>query len=104
MAMRLGALESVECIKIEGKAKYTFPYRTAIRFDFPARGGMPPMKLFWYDRLKAQPEIDGVPGGEPIGDKDINGSISTAAFSSATKAWSRPAATASARAWSRRRG
>jgi predicted dehydrogenase len=66
---------SVECIHIEGKAKYTFPYRTAIRFDFPARGAMPPVKVFWYDRLKAQPKIDGVPEGELLGDQDINGSL-----------------------------
>jgi predicted dehydrogenase len=75
MAMRLAAPASVECIELEGKAQYTFPYRTAIRFDFPARGSMPPLKLFWHDRLKAQPKIDGVPEGELIGDKDINGSL-----------------------------
>jgi len=66
---------SVECIHIEGKAKYTFPYRTAIRFDFPARGAMPPVKVFWYDRMKEQPKIAGVPEGEQLGDKDINGSL-----------------------------
>jgi predicted dehydrogenase len=75
MAMRLGAPTSVECIKLEGKAKFTFPYRTAIRFDFPARGAMPPVKLFWYDRVTAQPKIEGVPEGELLGDKDINGSV-----------------------------
>jgi predicted dehydrogenase len=66
---------SVECIHVEGKAKYTFPYRTAIRFDFPARGAMPPVKVFWYDRMKEQPKIAGVPEGEMLGDKDINGSL-----------------------------
>ncbi len=75
MAMRLSAPTSVECIKVEGKAKYTFPFRNAIRFDFPARGAMPSLKLFWYDRLKAQPKFDGVPEGELLGDKDINGSL-----------------------------
>ncbi len=69
MALRLTAPTSVECIKLEGKAKYTFPYRTAIRFDFPARGAMPPVKIFWYDRLTAQPKFDGVPEGELLGDK-----------------------------------
>ena len=66
---------SVECIKMEGKSKYTFPYRVVIRFDFPARGSMPPVKLFWYDRMLAQPKIEGVPEGELLGDKDINGSL-----------------------------
>lgn len=75
MAMRLASPTSVECIKLEGKAKYTFPYRTAIRFDFPARGAMPPLKLFWYDRLLAQPKFEGVPEGELLGDQDINGSL-----------------------------
>jgi len=75
MAMRLANPASVECIKLEGKAKYTFPYRTALRFEFPARGAMPALKLFWYDRLTAQPKIEGVPEGESIGDEDINGSL-----------------------------
>lgn len=77
MALRLHTVAptSVECIHIEGKAKYTFPYRTAIRFDFPARGAMPPVKVFWYDRMKEQPKIAGVPEGEQLGDKDINGSL-----------------------------
>jgi predicted dehydrogenase len=75
MAMRLTSPTSVECIKLEGKSKYTFPAQTAIRFDFPARGAMPVLKLFWYDSLKAQPKFPGVPEGESIGDKDINGSL-----------------------------
>jgi predicted dehydrogenase len=75
MAMRLTMPTSVECIKLEGKAKYTFPYRTAIRFDFPERPGFPALKLFWYDRMTAQPQFDGVPEGQLLGDKDINGSL-----------------------------
>lgn len=75
MALRLANPTSVECIKLEGKARYTFPYRTAIRFDFPARGAFPPVQVFWYDRMTAQPKIEGVPEGELLGDKDINGSL-----------------------------
>jgi hypothetical protein len=36
---------------------------------------MPPLQLFWYDRMKAQPKFEGVPEGELLGDKDINGSL-----------------------------
>ncbi|HWB99051.1 MAG TPA: Gfo/Idh/MocA family oxidoreductase [Bryobacteraceae bacterium] len=75
MAMRLTAPTSVECIKLEGKAQYTFPYRTAIRFDFPRRGAFPELKLFWYDRVTAQPKLPGVPEGELLGDDDLNGSL-----------------------------
>jgi len=75
MALRLTAPTSVECVKIEGKSKYTFPESTIIRFDFPARGPMPPVSIYWHDGLSAQPEIKGVPAGELLGDADINGSV-----------------------------
>lgn len=75
MALRLGGLSSVECIQQEGKGKYTFPQRALIRFDFPARGSMPPVKVFWHDGMERQPEFEGVPKGELLGDSDVNGSL-----------------------------
>lgn len=75
MALRLTAPISVECVKQEGKGKYTFPQRSIIRFDFPARGPMPPVKIFWHDGMEAQPQIEGVPADEMLGDKDVNGSL-----------------------------
>jgi predicted dehydrogenase len=75
MALRLTAPTSVECLKIEGPSKHTFPERTVIRFDFPARGAMPAVKIFWYDGMTAQPKIAGVAEGEQMGDGDYNGSL-----------------------------
>jgi predicted dehydrogenase len=75
MALRLTAPTSVEVIEQEGKGKYTFAKKSTIRFDFPARGSMPPVKIFWHDGLKAQPKIEGIPPDELLGDKDINGSV-----------------------------
>jgi predicted dehydrogenase len=75
MALRLTAPTSVECLKQEGKGKYTFPKKSVIRFDFPARGAMPPLKLFWHDGLKEQPRIEGIPPDQLLGDKDNNGSV-----------------------------
>jgi predicted dehydrogenase len=75
MAMRLTAPVSVECVKQVGKSQYTFPQSALIRFDFPARGSMPPVTIFWHDGLEIQPEIKGVPAGELLGDSDVNGSI-----------------------------
>jgi predicted dehydrogenase len=75
MALRLTAPVSVECVKQEGKGKHTYPQMSTIRWDFPARGSMPPVSLFWHDGLKAQPQIEGVPAGELIGDSDNNGSL-----------------------------
>jgi predicted dehydrogenase len=77
MALRLSqtGIVSVECIKQEGKSKYTFPHRNTIRFDFPARGAMPALKLFWYDSLSGPFTFNGVPKEQLLGDKDINGSL-----------------------------
>ena len=75
MAMRLTAPTSVECIKQEGKGPHTFPQQAVIRFDFPARENMPALKLFWHDGCPTAPEFPGIPAGELLGDKDINGSL-----------------------------
>ncbi len=55
MALLLGAPVSAECIRQEGKNPYTFPKKSIVRFDFPARGSMPPVKLFWYDGMTGPP-------------------------------------------------
>jgi len=68
LALRLGAPASVECLKKEGASSFMFPKKSVIRFDFPARGDMPALKLFWYDGLTETPEIPGVPKGELLGD------------------------------------
>ncbi len=49
MALRLTAPTSVECIKKEGISPIQFPKKTVTRFEFPARGAMPPVTLYWYD-------------------------------------------------------
>jgi hypothetical protein len=68
MALRLGSPTSVECIQQEGKSNYYYPTKSVIRFDFPARGTMPPVKIFWHDGLKEQPDLAMVPKGEMLGD------------------------------------
>ena len=68
LALQLGAPVSVECIHKEGPSDFMFPAKSVIRYDFPARGDMPPVKLFWYDGMKETPKIPGVPEGELLGD------------------------------------
>jgi predicted dehydrogenase len=75
MALRLGNPSGVEVLESEGKSQYTFPARNLIRFDFPARGAMPAVKVFWHDGLKEQPKFDGIPAGTLLGDSDVNGSL-----------------------------
>jgi hypothetical protein len=68
LALQLGAASSVECIYKEGPSDFMFPAKSVIRYDFPARGSMPAVKLFWHDGLKETPKIPGVPEGELLGD------------------------------------
>jgi hypothetical protein len=41
-------LISVECIKKDALPAFTFPDELAIRYDFAARPGMPPVSIYWY--------------------------------------------------------
>jgi predicted dehydrogenase len=75
MALKLTAPVSVECVEQDGKSKYTFPQKTVIRFDFPARYNMPAVKIFWHDGLTERPEFPGVAHEELLGDSDVNGSL-----------------------------
>jgi len=68
LALGLHSPTSVECVHKEGVSSFSFPTKTVIRYDFPARGDMPPVKVFWYDGLKETPKIPGVPDGELLGD------------------------------------
>ncbi len=73
-ALLLSAPVSVECIRQEGKSSHMFPKKSIIRFDFPARGSMPPVKVFWYDGGLLPPRPEGVPADERLGD-GANGSL-----------------------------
>jgi Oxidoreductase family, NAD-binding Rossmann fold len=51
LALRLGSAISVECTKKgEGQSPYTFPRGgTVIKWEFAARGNMPPVTVYWSD-------------------------------------------------------
>jgi hypothetical protein len=51
LALRLGSPTSVECLKQgEGRSAYTFPRGgVVIKWEFAARGKMPPVTVYWSD-------------------------------------------------------
>lgn len=65
-ALNLGAPESVEATTThweKGIAEETYPRASIVRYQFPARGKMPPVKLTWYDgRLLPPIPRDFAPG------------------------------------------
>jgi hypothetical protein len=43
---------SVECVEIKGVSKWTWPTNSHIRYEFPARAGMPPVTVNVYQNLR----------------------------------------------------
>jgi predicted dehydrogenase len=52
MALKLGTPDSVEILDQDGGSDERYPLVNAIRYTFPARGDMPPVKVHWYDGYK----------------------------------------------------
>jgi len=65
---------SVECLKQEGKTDQTYPTKAIIRYEFPARGSMPPVTVYWYDGGELPPRPKGIADTVKLGDGD-NGSL-----------------------------
>src|SRR5512132_2266927 len=62
-ALQLGAPLSLERVSVAGESNITYPERATVRVDFPQRGGMPPVKVFYHDGPHAtDPDLYHVPG------------------------------------------
>ncbi|MBI4657439.1 MAG: Gfo/Idh/MocA family oxidoreductase [Verrucomicrobia bacterium] len=48
-ALKLGYPTVVECEEVSDMHAETYPKTSRIRFEFPDREGMPPLKFWWYD-------------------------------------------------------
>lgn len=48
-ALKLGYPSVVECEVASRVPSETFPFTSRIRFEFPERDGLPPLKFWWYD-------------------------------------------------------
>jgi predicted dehydrogenase len=71
-ALRLGNPLSVECIKQEGKSPFTYPKKCVIKYEFGARGAMPPVTLYWYDSSPGNPYF---PAGMEISENRVDATI-----------------------------
>lgn len=48
-ALNLGSPTTVEALDRSGGSDERFPLRNSVRWTFPARGNMPPVKVHWFD-------------------------------------------------------
>ncbi len=65
---------SVEAIQQDGMTEEAFPNASIIKFEFPARGDMAPVVLYWYDGGLLPDRPEGIPEDEELGEGD-NGSL-----------------------------
>ncbi len=52
-ALKLGQPVSVEALQRVGGSDERFPLVNVVRWDFPARDKLPPVKVYWYDGYRA---------------------------------------------------
>ncbi|MHC4475408.1 MAG: Gfo/Idh/MocA family protein [Planctomycetota bacterium] len=69
-ALKLGHPTSVEATSTLVN-KETFPVASIIRYEFPARGDMPPVKLIWYDGGLKPARPDELEAGRKLGSGGI---------------------------------
>jgi len=67
-ALKLGYPASVEVLQMDDASDERFPILTTIRFDFPARGNRPALKLFWYEGCRVK--------GKKLGPEEDNEDVS----------------------------
>ena len=65
---------SVEVISQEGMTAQCAPRKSVLKFQFPARGEMPPVDVYWYDGGNLPPRPEAIPANEKLGEGD-NGSL-----------------------------
>ncbi|MDR1671167.1 MAG: Gfo/Idh/MocA family oxidoreductase [Alistipes sp.] len=67
--LALGLPTEIDPVLLKGRNDFFFPLASTIRFNFPARGAMPPVELTWYDGVDNLPPI---PAGYGVSELDPN--------------------------------
>jgi len=58
---------SVECVTVEGTSQWTWPVSAHLRYEFPARGAMPPVTVNVYQNMRGDVKFpEGMEEGEPL--------------------------------------
>jgi predicted dehydrogenase len=64
--LNLGMPAEVEPVRLDGYSEFIYPQASTLAFRFPARGGMPPLELTWYDGVKNLPPLPDYFGGAVV--------------------------------------
>jgi predicted dehydrogenase len=55
--LELGLPHTIAAERLVGPSDLIFPQASTIRFDFAARGALPPVEVFWYDGVENRPPV-----------------------------------------------
>jgi predicted dehydrogenase len=55
--LELGLPHTIEAVHRDQASPFIFPQSSTIRFDFAARGSMPPVEVWWYDGVANKPPL-----------------------------------------------
>jgi hypothetical protein len=67
LALQLTSPTSVECVTVEGKSQWTWPLRSHLRYEFPARRNMPPVTINFYQDMNGDwKKPEGMGENEPL--------------------------------------
>ncbi len=61
-ALKVEHPTAIEVEQMRGGSDERYPVGSRIRFDIPARGDMPPLKVYWYEGLNEQAELNSITG------------------------------------------
>lgn len=79
MSLKLGYPTSVEVVSQEGMTSEQAPKKSILKYQFPKRGDMPPVTMYWYDGHNWPPRPKDIPVsdvlGEGTGPKNGNGTL-----------------------------
>ncbi len=64
--LKLGLPEKIVPVMLDGTNDLVFPQASTIEFRFPARDGMPPCVVTWYDGRENYPEVEKELGHEEV--------------------------------------
>jgi predicted dehydrogenase len=73
-SLELGYPTSVEATS-EGNMPESGPKTSTLKYEFPARGGKPPVTFYWYDGGLTPKWPEGIPADAKLGDNDNCGTL-----------------------------
>ena len=65
-ALKLGYANVIECEETSQLFPETFPKTSRIRFEFPEREGLPPLKFWWYDGAPGDKQVPALRPGDNV--------------------------------------